>query len=550
VIHRIEEKNEEIRSLRGMMAADSQRVDTLLHELDATRAQLREKSQVAERLMLDTTAKAEELKAIPKIMKDLDECRVNFNALQKQIGQEQQEKLQALAQVEHLTTALEAAQSELRQRDQALQTAVAEAARLNRDVSNLSVKADGIEHISRDNERLKSHVARLETDTLSLTHRVAELTKELEHAGQDTSSVLHDRDALRETLRSTQSRLDAANDQHNALQVMMQSERERRSAAEAALAETRAVLTQAREELQTERVSRQDAQRRAEQCETETREMRGGLGQACLMGFNAMQEWDDLLSVLLDGEMFSGILRGSSLGGREAVSFRQAQSPGYAAFRSPTRGGRESLEDRGVEQLLAMPVDQLLQRVAVRVERVGLKLQRTEKIRSLFTAQAEKLVDLFQQSMQVSQERIALYHHKLVESQGQIHKLRNVVERDRRQRDDETAELMQFKEVVLSQHTAQLRDSELRFAQVTQQLEHEKARSDELQRQVASQSDELRALQQINQRMHEDLAVLERTESIVSDLAKRVGELGDLNRTMSHELDSKADSIMHLTREN
>jgi DNA repair exonuclease SbcCD ATPase subunit len=533
-----------------MMAADSQRVDTLLHELDATRAQLREKSQVAERLMLDTTAKAEELKAIPKIMKDLDECRVNFNALQKQIGQEQQEKLQALAQVEHLTTALESAQSELRQREQALQTVVAEAARLNRDVSNLSVKADGIEHISRDNERLKSHVARLETDTLSLTHRVAELTKELEHAGQDTSSIVHDRDALRETLRSTQSRLDAANDQHNALQVMTQSERERRSAAEAALAETRAVLAQAREELQSERVTRQDAQRRTEQCQAETREMRGGLGQACLMGFNAMQEWDDLLSVLLDGEMFSGILRGSSLGGRDAVSFRQAQSSGYAAFRSPTRGGRDSGEDRGVEQLLAMPVDQLLQRVAVRVERVGLKLQRTEKIRSLFTAQAEKLVDLFQQSMQVSQERTALYHHKLVESQGQIHKLRNVVERDRRQRDDETAELMQFKEVVLSQHTAQLRDSELRFAQVTQQLEHEKARSDELQRQVASQSDELRALQQINQRMHEDLAVLERTESIVSDLAKRVGELGDLNRTMSHELDSKADSIMHLTREN
>ena len=190
------------------------------------------------------------------------------------------------------------------------------------------------------------------------------------------------------------------------------------------------------------------------------------------------------------------------------------------------------------------------QRVAVRVERVGLKLQRTEKIRSLFMGQAEKLVDLVQQGMHNSQERITLYHHKLAESQSQFNKLKSAVHRDRKQRDDEAQELTQFKEVVLSQHTAQIRDSEIRFAQVTQQLEHEKSRSEELQRQVAAQSDELRSLQQINQRMHEDLEVLERTEKIVVDLSHRAGELGELNRSLNKDNEHKADVIMNFTKEN
>jgi DNA repair exonuclease SbcCD ATPase subunit len=203
-----------------------------------------------------------------------------------------------------------------------------------------------------------------------------------------------------------------------------------------------------------------------------------------------------------------------------------------------------------VEQLLSVPTDQLLQRVAVRVERVGLKLQRTEKIRSFFVAQADKLVDVLQQGMLVSQERMTLYQHKMTEAEARLHKLKSTVQRDRKQRDEETQELMQFKEVVLSQHTAQLRDSEIRFAQVTQQLEHEKARSDELQRQVASQSEELRSLHQINQRMHEDLEVLERTERIVGDLSSRAGELGELNRALSKDIDAKTEAVAHLTHEN
>lgn len=541
---RIEEKNEEIKSLRNIMNGDSARVDSLLQELETTRHALREKSQLAEKLLIETTAKGEELKIVPRIMKDLDECRANLNALQAQVQREQHEKHQLSGQSDQLSTAVEALRADLRQRETALQAAQSDNARLMRDVTDLTSKADSVEVVSRENERLKGNVARLETEGLSLNHKISELKRELERALEESNRTLHERQSLNDTLRTTQSKLDAALDQQEALHIQDQSERERRSAAEAALTETRAVLTQAREELQAERVAKLEAQKHAQSLDEETREMRHSLGQACVMSYNAMEEWDESLSEVLDGDMFASISRGSA----------SARSPHHSMHRSSHHSGVSSSlllnESNRSSELLAMSTEQLLQRVAVRIERVGLKLQRTEKIRALFVGQAEKLVDLMQQGMHNSQERITLYHHKLAESQGQLTKLQKVVQRDRKQREDESQELTHFKEVVLSQHTAQIRDSEIRFAQATQQLEHEKQRSEELQRQVAAQSDELRSLQQINQRMHEDLEVLERTEKIVMDLSHRAGELGELNRSLNRDTEHKAEVIMSLTKEN
>lgn len=533
-----------------MMNADSQRVDTLLQELDATRQQLREKSQLSERLLVESTSKTEELKVLPRIMKDLDECRVNFSSLQSQIQHEQHEKAALTSQNEQLVSTVETLRGELRECEHSLQAAQAENTRMVRDISELSTKADSVEHISRDNERLKGHVARLETEVLGLNHKISELKKDLEIASSETGKLSGDRESIKEHLRATQIKLDSAVDQIEALQIQCQSERERRSAAEAALTETRAVLAQSRDDLQIERTTKTDAERRMQVLEEETREMRKGLGHACIMSYNAMQEWDESLTAVLDGEMFAAYMHGGS----SSKPSQHGHAHQSALYRSPARGGMSSSsmllnEDRSSE-LMNMSTDVLLQRVAVSVERVGLKLQRAEKIRSLFIAQAEKLVDAFQQGMQNSQERTSLHQHKLAEAQGQIQKLKNVIQRDRKQRDEETQELMQFKEVVLSQHTAQIRDNEIRFAQVTQQLEHEKSRSDELQRQVAAQSEELRSLQQINQRMHEDLEVMERTEKIVVDLSNRAGELGELNRSMAKENEAKTESIFHLTKEN
>jgi len=522
------------------MNGDSQRVDSLLQELDATRHQLREKSQLAEKLLVETTTKTEELKVVPRIMKDLEECRNNLNTLQAANQREHHEKNQLTSQTEQLSTAVETLRADLRQRENALQTAQNDNSRLIRDVTDLTSKADGVEVVSRENERLKGNVARLETEGLSLNHKISELKKELELAVKEHGKAVHERENIQDILRGVQNKLDAALDQQEALHIQDQSERERRSAAESALAETRAVLAQSRDELHSERAAKLEAQKHAERLGEETRDMRHSLGQAVVMSYNAMEEWDETLSEVLDGDMFAAITRSGH--GKASHHLRASHHGGVSSSLL--------LNENRSSELLTMSTEQLLQRVAVRVERVGLKLQRTEKIRSLFMGQAEKLVDLVQQGMHNSQERITLYHHKLGESQSQFNKLKSAVHRDRKQRDDEAQELTQFKEVVLSQHTAQIRDSEIRFAQVTQQLEHEKSRSEELQRQVAAQSDELRSLQQINQRMHEDLEVLERTEKIVVDLSHRAGELGELNRSLNKDNEHKADVIMNFTKEN
>jgi hypothetical protein len=550
-LFRIEEKNDEIKSLRSMMKSESQRMDAILQDLDSTRQQLREKSQLAETLLVESSAKSEEMKVIPKIAQDLEECRANLNSLQSQHKQNLFEKVQLATHAETQAAALETVRADLKQRESSLHSAEIEITRLTRDIAELSTKADGVELVSRDNERLKGSVARLETDVLGLNHRISEYKRELEHAHEEIEKAVAERESAKEQVRSLQLKLEGAQDQNEAYVIQDRSERERRSAAEAALAETRIVLQQSRDELQVERRHKLDAERRTQEIEEEAREMRRGLGQACVMSFNAMQEWDDSLSTIIDGEVFSNHTRGSSL----SVFGSSSSSRSSQAHRSQSSPHRSQHQQRHQEEghhadLLGASHDVLLQRVAVRVERVGLKLQRMEKIRSLFISHGEKLVESLQQGMNIAHEKVTLYHHKLAETQAQLQKLQNTVQRDRKQRDDETQELMHFKEVVLSQHTAQIRDSEMRFAQQSQQLEHEKNRADELQRKVAEQSDELRSLAQTNMRMQEDLEMLERTEKVVADLSHRASEMVEVNRQLSHENESKANVVSQLTSDN
>ncbi|KAJ1438837.1 hypothetical protein B484DRAFT_392077 [Ochromonadaceae sp. CCMP2298] len=563
---RIDEKNEEIRSLRGMMGADGQRMSALLQELDALRVELKERTAQCEQAMVHLAARSEELKVLPLLKTDLDECRLNFVSLQAAIKQEQLDKLGLSSRSEQASSDLGAMRSALRDCEQQLQGASMDNARLAREVADLSAKADGVELVSRDNERLKSSVARLETETLSLTHKLSEGRRDLERAQEEGKKNTSEREAVGEVLRQAQLRLDTFQDQHDAGQISTQSERERRSAAEAGLAETRLVLQQSREDLSIERAAKLSAEQHAVALEEETREMRKSLGHATVMTYSAMQQWDELLSHVIDGDYFADLPRGISMGpyGASGGGFG-ATGSGYGAaggfgsgprrsrspMRSPMRERDRMSDPLGEEtDLLSISPEQLLQRVAVCIERVGLKLQRAEKIRSLFASQAEKLVLALQSNMHSAHEKVALYQHKLGDTQAQLQQIAHVVQRDRKQREEETRELHMFKEVVLAQHTAQLRDSELRFAQVAQDLDREKQRSEESKRQSGVQGEELRHMQQSHQRLSEDMQKLEHAESIVHSLTGRVGELADTNRALQKEAHSKGALAEDLSKEN
>lgn len=251
------------------------------------------------------------------------------------------------------------------------------------------------------------------------------------------------------------------------------------------------------------------------------------------MCYHAMNQWDDTLAGILDGDIFENIaqIKTRTSGNTIVTSSNSTSNNRYTPIKGSSGGVSMNLlvnnhSEELHTDLLDTSMDQLLQRVVISIERVDLKLQRTQKIRTLFVSQTEKLVVALQEGVQSGHEKVSLYHHKLTESQLHLQHLKEVVHRDIKQRDDEMQEIKHFKEVVISQHATQLRDSELRYVQLSQQLEHEKQRSTDLQNQVASQSEQIRSLQHLNERMQEDLEHLQRTEKIVSDLSHRITEIG------------------------
>lgn len=571
---RMDEKNEEIKSLRSMLSNETQRSNTILQELEATRSDLKLKIQHIDNLSVESNMKSDELRVIPRLSTEIDEWKRKYALLHDQYKHENSEKIQINSRLEQTTALLDSNRNTLKETDQSLQSAHHEISRLNKELVDQTSRADTVELISRENERLKNNIAQLETEIISMNHKASELKREIERMADENMKLCVERESLKESLKGLSNKIDTLQEQIDGYHIQNQSEKERRSASEAALNETRNVVLQSRDEVQTERNLKLALEKKVGMVEDELRDLRKSIGSACVMSYQAMLKWDEMMSGILDGELFVGVglMPSRNLTGK--LGFNRLSSSSSAAINA-TLGGSNN---RGVNMnvllnnntttnnnntaynnnysnyhhdnsvdLLDLSHDQLMQKVAISIERVDLKVHRTQKIRSLFLTQTETLITAVQDSIQNTHEKVSLYNHKLTDSQMYLQKIKDTIHKDIKQRDDEMLEIKQFKEVVLTQHSAQLRDSELRYAQLTQQLQHEKQRSSDLQSQVTSQIDELRTLQQTNQKLHDELEVLERTEKIVSELSDRVSDLGETNRSLMKELEVKSANISQLT---
>jgi chromosome segregation ATPase len=567
---RMDEKNEEIKSLRSMLSNETQRSNTILQELEATRSDLKLKIQHIDNLSVESNMKSDELRVIPRLSTEVDEWKRKYALLHDQYKHENAEKIQINSRLEQTTALLDSNRNTLKETDQSLQSAHHEISRLNKELVDQTSRADTVELISRENERLKNNIAQLETEIISMNHKASELKREIERMSDENMKLCVERESLKESLKGLSNKIDTLQEQIDGYHIQNQSEKERRSASEAALNETRNVVLQSRDEVQTERNLKLALEKKVGMVEDELRDVRKSIGSACVMSYQAMLKWDEMMSGILDGELFVGVgmIPSRNLTGK--LGFNRLSSSSSSSAINATLSGSNN---RGVNMnvllnnnttnnntaynnnyhhdnnvdLLDLSHDQLMQRVAISIERVDLKVHRTQKIRSLFLSQTETLITAVQDSIQNTHEKVSLYNHKLTDSQMYLQKIKDTIHKDIKQRDDEMLEIKQFKEVVLTQHSAQLRDSELRYAQLTQQLQHEKQRSSDLQLQVTSQIDELRTLQQTNQKLHDELEVLERTEKIVSELSDRVTDLGETNRSLMKELEVKLANISQLT---
>lgn len=94
----------------------------------------------------------------------------------------------------------------------------------------------------------------------------------------------------------------------------------------------------------------------------------------------------------------------------------------------------------------------IAQQMAVQVERLGLKVERIQRIRSVFEAQAGRLAKAVLSRVDAAQERVSLSLHRVSENQSRVDNARTLIERDKRQRDQEANEMKRFKDEVGSRH--------------------------------------------------------------------------------------------------
>lgn len=283
------------------METDRKNAEVTARELEATRSELKLRTEALDQLRLESSSREEEVKMLRK-SHDLSV------QLTESLRREETEKIQLNARLEQVSDALAASREALSKQQAGLTTVDMEYQRAVREAHELKSKASAVEDVSRENERLKAKVETFKLDMQQLTHRLSDQARDLTEA--------------QAALRDKESQLLALQQSHSALQLQRSEgerardevtsswkiEASRASAAEASVLELRAMAESLRKELGEERQLRQQAERTASEGNSAVRGIKEEVGRACSLSMEAMKKWDKILAQAVDGNYFDSIV--------------------------------------------------------------------------------------------------------------------------------------------------------------------------------------------------------------------------------------------------
>ena len=154
---RIQEKKDEIKNLRSLIDKDKQHTDALLRELDAVRVELRIKTDILDEYRKDINVKAEELQNLRKVSE-------HYIKLKETLSHMNMEKGMLSSRYDQLKHDHEVATDNLSRLQASHTTLESESVLLKKETSNLRIKCELVEEISRENERLKMQNINLKGD--------------------------------------------------------------------------------------------------------------------------------------------------------------------------------------------------------------------------------------------------------------------------------------------------------------------------------------------------------------------------------------------------
>lgn len=235
-------------------------------------------------------------------------------------------------------------------------------------------RADAVEDMGRENERLRLSNATASKDYVQLESKLtscmrdnASLLEELSKAmtrDKLNTEKLNDFENLHRALVSSKSSSEEA----------LEYERGRAGSAEGIVASLRVSLAAAKEEVDACRRELGEHREMSSQVSFKQGGLTEGLNAACVSLLSSCAHWESSISLVLDGQ--------GSLGDADRA------------------GG-------GPQDLTSLSSSDLVRRVTVPTERINLKIERLVRLRKTLDTQTAKAVSVYTDKLSVAQDKVS-----------------------------------------------------------------------------------------------------------------------------------------------
>jgi chromosome segregation ATPase len=247
---RLQEKQDEVRSLKSTIEVERLRVENSLREIEDVKSDNRHKQSIIDQLRTDM-ASIEVLKV--ELRQSQDQCRELKENLQKDVVVE---KNHLQSRIEVISDALESSRESIRDLEYTNSTLNNEITRLKEEIFESRKAAENANELTRENERLRASSISLRDEVKELSNAIQTLQGETRNHRESMSRSTTDVDRLRDALLSAESKSDSLNINFKEMQT-------RATAAEAALYEHRQLTSSLSQELDFEKRLRIETERKA-----------------------------------------------------------------------------------------------------------------------------------------------------------------------------------------------------------------------------------------------------------------------------------------------
>eukprot|EP00981_Chlorochromonas_danica_P002142 scaffold428_cov168-Ochromonas_danica.AAC.7 len=540
--NRLNEKNSELKTLHALIESDRMKYDNLMSDLESCRTELREKTVLLDHLRSDLTSKSDELQVMSNLRMEVRDSQRKNMELQDQLRAELLEKTQLSLKLEQTTDLLEASRQTVKELEAEIHLSKVEVSRLTHTTSELGNKADGIEFIARDNEKLRIVNNKLQQDLLEANHKIFAVNKDLQHLEEETRRFQDLTRRAKEEIASLRAEVVEKKESLESQLVKLQQERDHRLATENTLQEQKAANATLKQEIDQ---LKEKLKRGEYESEVEKEDLAGKIHillQASAMARRSLVDYDEALSTLLEGE---AAMRNKTSYNSTSVT----SSPAALVKRSIQE--RDRLQQSSEMAWQTQNIEEVRQETAVLIERVTMKIERAIKIRYLFDQQVDKVTNRFEALFQQVQERSALLSHRLEESERESVRLHQTLSRDRESSRRELEEVKKLREVLLSDHASALRDHEERYTQLLIKHEQEKSQHEQMKRHAEKLVEDIKQLELESNRKVKDYEIaLDQAEAVLSSMDNKMNNLMQSNALLQGELQNKDNHIHHLQKQN